>query len=331
MPALDELFGIDEYGNPLVEINNIEGQPKQDILLPICYRNPPWLLSFALGLGLGIKIGNGSFAQMFRDPSFWREIGYEDINDNLELGKPVRLKRDADRTALFFADKLLPTESINWRIFKNSDEQAEWIAKDIQNVITTQELDLNDILVVIPDSLMAAGIGQSLSSALNKYNIESHLIGVTGSQDIVFVDNSVAMCSIYRAKGNEAPLVYVVNSEFCNSGLDLAKKRNILFTALTRAKAWVRICGVGAAMISLSQEMQALVDDNFDLAFKYPTGPEIENLRSSYKEKTSVSEKRKVKKEIESAQKLIQRIADGELDLGELPADLAELLRKALK
>lgn len=332
MPTLDELFGVDDLGQPLIEITNVEGQPKQDILLPICYRNPPWLLSFALGLGLGVKMGNGKFTQMFRDPGFWREIGYEDINNNLELGKTVRLRREADRTAPFFAEKLLPSESITWHQFSDSHKQSEWIAKDIQNVISTQELDLNDILIVIPESLAATGIGHSISGALSKYNIESHLIGVTGSQDIVFVDNSVAMCSIYRAKGNEAPLVYVVNSEFCNSGFDLAKSRNILFTALTRAKAWVRICGVGASMETLVQEMQALVNDNFDLNFKYPTDIEIEKLRNSYREKTSTaSEKRKVKKEIESAQKLFRRIADGELDLGDLPADLAELLRKALK
>lgn len=330
MPTLDELFGVDEEGKPLVEINNMDGQPKQDILLPICYRNPPWLLTFALGLGLGIKLGNGKFAQMFRDPEFWREIGYESTNDNLALGQHVHLKRDADRSAPFFADKLTPKESVSWHQFDDFDQQAEWIAKDINAVTTTQELDLNDILVVIPDSLGASKIGQSISTYLEKYNINSHLIGVTGSQDVVFIDGSVAMCSIYRAKGNEAPLVYVVNTEFCNAGFELSKKRNILFTALTRAKAWVRICGIGSSMQALIKEMAAIELDNYELDFKYPTQIEIEKMRSSYREKTS-TEKRKVKKEIESAQKLLRRIADGELDLGELPPDLAELLRKALK
>jgi superfamily I DNA and RNA helicase len=153
---------------------------------------------------------------------------------------------------------------------------------------------------------------------------------VTGSPDVVFVDNSVAMCSIYRAKGNEAPLVYVVSAEFCNAGYDLSKKRNILFTALTRAKAWVRICGVGASMKALSQEIEAISQDNFELDFNYPTQNQIEQIRSAYKERTS-KEKRNVQKEIKSAQKLLQRLADGELDLGELPSDLADLLRKALK
>ncbi len=330
MPTLDELFGVGDDGNPVVEINNIDGQPKQDILLPVCYRNPPWLLTLALGLGLGIKLGNGKFAQMFRDPDFWREIGYECTHGQLELGKHVRLKRSADRSAPFFGDVLTPAQSVSWHVFGDFPSQAEWIANDIQKVTTTQELDLSDILIVIPDSLGASKIGIAITAQLSQRNINSHLIGVTGSRDVVFVDDSVAMCSIYRAKGNEAPLVYVVSSEFCNAGFDLSKKRNILFTALTRAKAWVRICGVGTSMQTLASEMAAIANDNFELDFNYPTQKQIEQLRSAYKERTS-KEKRNVQKEIKSAQKLLQRLADGELDLGELPEDLADLLRKALK
>jgi superfamily I DNA and RNA helicase len=330
MPSLDELFGVDGDGLPVVEMNNVDGQPKQDILLPVCYRNPPWLLTLALGLGLGTKLGNGKFAQMFREPDFWREIGYECIHGNLALGNHVRLKRQADRSASFFDNVLTPMQSISWSVFDDFHAQAEWIANDIQKVTTTQELDLSDILIVIPDSLGASKIGAALSGHLEQRNIDSHIIGVTGSPDVVFVDDSVAMCSIYRAKGNEAPLVYVVSAEFCNAGFDLSKKRNILFTALTRAKAWVRICGVGASMKALAGEIESIAKDNYELDFNYPTQKQIEQIRSAYKERTS-KEKRNVEKEIKSAQKLLQRLADGELDLGELPNDLAELLRKALK
>lgn len=330
MPTLDELFGVGEDGAPLVEINNIDGQPQQDILLPVCYRNPPWLLTLALGLGLGTKLGNGNFAQMFRDPDFWREIGYECTHGQLELGQHVRLRRSADRSAPFFSEVLTPAQSVSWHVFDNFASQVEWIVGDIHRVVTTQELDLSDILVVIPDSLGASKIGIAITSQLSQRSINSHLIGVTGSPDVVFVDESVAMCSIYRAKGNEAPLVYVVNSEFCNAGFDLSKKRNILFTALTRAKAWVRVCGVGPSMQSLAQEMNGISTDGFELNFNYPTHAQIDQLKNAYKERTR-KEKRNVEKEIKSTQKLLQRLADGELDLGELPEDLAALLRKALK
>ncbi|SES67250.1 Superfamily I DNA and RNA helicases [Nitrosospira multiformis] len=329
MPTLDQLFGVDQEGNPLIEINNVEGQPQQDILLPICYRNPPWLLSLALGLGLGTKRG-GQFVQMFREPDFWKEIGYEPIQGQLALGAPVRLKREEDRSAPFFNECLTPADSVTWHVFPDDVTQAAWVAADIKRVLTIQELDPNDILVVIPDSVNAPKIALKLSSELKKFEIKSHLIGVTGSLDIVFIDNSVAMSGIYRAKGNEAPLVYVINTEFCQGGYELSRKRNMLFTALTRAKAWVRVCGVGQEMQLIADEMRGIAADNFDLTFVYPTEQQIERLKTAYRERTS-REKQAVKKEIKSAERLLQRILNGEVALEELPPGLAEMLRKGVK
>lgn len=331
MPSLDQLFGINEDGTAIIDVSNEEGQPKRDILLPICYRNPPWLLSMALGLGLGIKRPLGQFAQMFRDPEFWREIGYEAIDGELALGQPVKLRREADRSAPFFAEMLTPPDSLTWRVFDTHQTQAEWVAADINRVLSVQELDANDILIVIPDSINASKISISLSDELKKYQINSHLVGVTGSRDAVFAEKSVAMSGIYRAKGNEAPLVYVVNAEYCESGpYDLSRRRNILFTALTRAKAWVRVCGVGPLMNTIAAEMEAIAADGFDLCFTYPTPAEIEKIKTSYRERTS-KEKLAVKREIKSAEKLLERILSGEVDLGELPPQLAELLRKGMK
>jgi superfamily I DNA and RNA helicase len=330
MPTLDKLFGVDEEGTPVVQINNDEGKPQQDILLPICYRNPPWLLSLALGLGLGVKRPNGQFAQMFGEPEFWKEIGYEDLAGNLALGQPVRLRRDADRSAAFFAEVLDPAQSVTWHVFDSAAAQAAWVAADIQRVLINQELDANDVLVVIPDSINAPRIGSEIGEHLKRLSIRSHIIGVTGSRDVVFVDNSIAMSGIYRAKGNEAPLVYVVNSEYCASEPELSKKRNMLFTALTRAKAWVRVCGIGVPMTNLATEMQAIAADHFELHFTYPTQAQIARLKSAYKERTA-KEKRAMRTEIKSTTKLLQRILNGEVDLSELPPELADLLRKGLK
>lgn len=331
MPSLDQLFGVNEDGTAIIDVSNEEGQPKRDILLPICYRNPPWLLTMALGLGLGIKRQQGQFAQMFREPEFWREIGYEPIDSELALGHPVKLRREADRSAPFFGEMLTPQDSLTWRTFDTHQLQAEWVAADINRVLTVQELDANDILIVIPDSINASKISIALSDELKKFQIKSHLVGVTGSRDAVFAEKSVAMSGIYRAKGNEAPLVYVVNAEYCEGGqYDLSRRRNILFTALTRAKAWVRICGVGPLMGTIATEMTAIAADGYDLSFTYPTPAELEKIKTSYRERTS-KEKLAVKREIKSAEKLLERILSGEVDLGELPPHLADLLRKGMR
>ncbi|MCG2585822.1 DEAD/DEAH box helicase [Massilia sp. TS11] len=331
MPTLDQLFGTNEDGTPVIDVQNEEGQPKKDILLPICYRNPPWLLSMALGLGLGIKRENREFAQMFKEPEFWGEIGFEPVEGTLALGEPARLRRAADRSAPFFAERLEPSESVTWKSFESAQEQADWIATDINRALTLQELDANDILIVIPDMINASSIGLLLSEALKKFNIKSHLVGVTGTRDAVFAEQSVAMSGIFRAKGNEAPLVYVVNAEYCENGsFELSRRRNILFTSLTRAKAWVRVCGVGSRMKILAAEMDAIARDGFELAFQYPTMRELEKIKTSYRERTT-KERQAVKKEIKSAERLLQRILSGEIDLDELPPQLADLLRKGVR
>lgn len=52
MPSLEEMFGVDADGNLKINIENKENEPKRDITLPVCYRNPPWTLALAHSLGL---------------------------------------------------------------------------------------------------------------------------------------------------------------------------------------------------------------------------------------------------------------------------------------
>lgn len=329
MPALEELFGTNADGNSAVEIQNVEGMPKEDILLPVCYRNPSWLLTTALGVGLGTKHIGGQPIQMFSSPDLWNEIGYE-AHGPLALGKNVRLSRSLDRSAQFFSEVLTPNESVQCRCFDDTSAQSDWIARDIDRVLKNQELDYNDILVVIPNAIDQAAIGQRLSAELRKLGHASHVVGVTGSRDLVYVDDSIAICGIFRAKGNEAPLVYVVHAEYCYQGSGLPRRRNILFTAMTRAKAWVRVCGVGESMTKLCAEIDAIRADNFELRFKYPTAEEIKKIKSAYRERT-VRERKKLSVEMKEAQKLLQRVSAGELQIDELPQSLVDLIRKISK
>jgi superfamily I DNA and RNA helicase len=325
MPPVSELFGVDEHGAPLVSIVNHEGLPKQDILLPVCYRNPPWTLSLALALGLGVYRDQGP-VQMFDEPAVWREIGFERVNGDLALGSPVTLKRREDRSPGFFSELLTPERSISFSRFASEEEQAEWIAASIVDAVKAQELEPSDILVVIPEAITAPKKAAPVMRALEKAGISSHITGVTASRDVIFVDDSVAISGIFRAKGNEAPLVFLANAEYCYSGSELSKRRNILFTAITRSKAWVRLCGVGRPMDGLIAEINEVIRNRFQLSFRYPTEPQIATMRRTYREKTE-AEKKAEKKEIESLRRLLEKLDSGEVLFDELPHDLAEKLR----
>jgi superfamily I DNA and RNA helicase len=232
MAPTEELFGKDSAGNPRVVLRNEDDRPKQDIILPVCYRNTPWALSIAHALGFGIY-REGGLVQMFDEAPLWRDIGYETKGGHLTPGKKVRLARRPDCSPTFFSSLLKPEDAIKFIPFPDEAEQAAWIAQSIHVDIVEQELEPRDILIIIPDAWTARSKAATLMKALDALGHESHLAGVTSSRDLIFVDNSIAITGIYRAKGNEAPMVYVANAEYCFSGSELSKKRNTLFTAIT--------------------------------------------------------------------------------------------------
>jgi superfamily I DNA and RNA helicase len=68
-------------------------------------------------------------------------------------------------------------------------------------------------------------------------------------------------------------MVYVVHAEFCQIGFELSRKRNILFTGMTRSRAWVRLYGIGDQMKNLREEVNEVFRRNFELDFDYPESP----------------------------------------------------------
>jgi superfamily I DNA and RNA helicase len=149
---------------------------------------------------------------------------------------------------------------------------------------------------------------------------------VNTSRNVVFKDNSVAITHIHRAKGNEAPMVYVMNANYCYTGLDIRKKRNTLFTSITRAKAWVRITGIGENMDSLIEEIESVFSNNFRLSFKYPSVERLSDMDKLYQDHTPESRK-KIFDGIEKIKEISRLIQKGELSVDDLPEDLKDLFR----
>ncbi|BAX51516.1 hypothetical protein PDPUS_1_00141 [Photobacterium damselae subsp. piscicida] len=261
---------------------------------------------------------------MFNDPTFWKHIGYEVIGGQLELGKLVTLQRSAERTPTYFSELLSPEDSIKYQSFESKQNEAEWVANDIQDSINNKELEPSDILVVFPKAYTLGSDSAFLMSELRKRNINCHVVGKNTSRDIVFVEDSIAITHIHRAKGNEAPLVYAMAANYSNSGLELGKKRNALFTAITRAKAWVRITGVGHEMDELSQEITKVFEHQFQLGFKYPTSEELAQLSTAYKDKTD-GEKQDIYEGFNQIKKLKAMFESGELSIEDIPEELRPL------
>lgn len=131
------------------------------------------------------------------------------------------------------------------------------------------------------------------------------------------------------AKGNEAPMVYIANAEYCADGMELIKLRNILFTSITRSRAWVRVCGVGEKMQQIQKEYNQCVTNDYDLHFRIPTDEELKKARRLNRERTS-TEKRILETTKDNINELIDNIEKGTVDSELLPElnKLMELLKR---
>jgi len=273
-----KLFGVNKDGYPNVEsLENKPKQPRQDIVLKVCYRNHPQILTAAHAFGFGIYREKG-FIQFFDEPEFWEDIGYKKVSGVLDFGKEVEIERDKEFVPKFFID-LMKDDVLEIKNFESKEDQYNELAKEIKKNIENDELRPSDILVINANPLTTKDDLLPLKRLLEQSGINAHLAGVTSSRDEFFIDGYVTLSGIYRAKGNEAVMVYIINSEYCYDGFDIVARRNILFTAMTRSKGWVRVYGVGEKMEGILQEYNKLKEKNFKLKFKYPTKEELENIR----------------------------------------------------
>jgi superfamily I DNA and RNA helicase len=322
-----ELFGKSAEGVPHVpDLHPLEDGANRDIVLPVCYRNTPWTLTTAHALGFGIYRKAGP-VQFFDNPGLLQDVGYRVLDGELELGHDVVLARREDSSPSYFAELLQPTDAVKWRIFESPDEQAIAVAQEIHTNLTIDELDPKDILVILANPLTARDEANRLIQALSAHDITAHLAGVMASVDQLFQDDSIAMTGIYRAKGNEAPMVYLLNSEYCAGSARFisTKARNILFTAITRSRAWVRVYGSGESMTTLGEELTKIVENQYRLAFKVPTREELEKIRRIHRD-ISREEIAKIQKVERGLSEVLEMIRRGEV----APDDLSPEIRTAL-
>lgn len=328
MPSPEEIFGKDEDGRPIVQFKeNHEGEPQQDIILNCCYRNSRPVLVTAHALGFGIyrtppRGETTGIVQMFDRQNLWRDVGYK-CDTDIKDGERVVLYRDGHSSPEFLENHSDIEDLIQFYSFDTKAEQDNWLIEQIEKDLKENELNANDIIVINPDPLTTKKVVGTIRAGLFARNINNHLAGVDTSPDVFYLDeDSIVFSGIYRAKGNEAGLVYIINAQDCYEDVgneNIAVVRNRLFTAITRSKAWVRVIGFGPNMKKLEREFSRVKEHDFKLEFIYPTEEQRQVMNIVNRDMTN-AERKSIKDNKKNLADIISSLENGSLrreDLGE--------------
>ncbi|MDY6784919.1 MAG: pentapeptide repeat-containing protein [Cyanobacteriota bacterium] len=171
--------------------------------------------------------------------------------------RSITLRRDRAQSPNPIPD-LWQDSCIEFQIFKNRQDELTHLAQSlIENFRNDGLRPSQDILAIVLGSFgRAKKLETEVANFLIQQGIDIYIPSTSDYNTISFQKNrynpnifwlegAVTVSRIHRAKGQEAALVYILGlDEIAENESDL-KFRNQLFVALTRARGWVKISGIG--------------------------------------------------------------------------------------
>lgn len=160
-------------------------------------------------------------------------------------------------------------------------------------------------------------IGEALAERdIRSVNVQSNPFGIP----TFLLDHHVTLTTVYRAKGNEAPVVFAIGLDAIYPDRKQQRARNKLFTAFTRAKAWLRVSGVGDGAAALLHEIEIARAHGSRLEFVYPDPQKVQLLQRDLSDKAA-----KLRDLAEATERQLEQL---ELDEEEREAFLGSLIPK---
>ena len=252
IPSWKEIIGDD---HSMGDGPTYKGGINKSEVMKKCYRVPHGILPIAHGLGMGWFRQDGMLTGYTRK-EHWESIGYKVLSgDFRKVGSEIVITRD-ERYSLNPIGDIYNQSLIQFQTFSSQHLMFTALANEVKDDLTKQGLrSQRDILIInLKDKDFGGVYQKELCSYLREQNIDfyipssSRLNSMERSSshaDIFWMDGGVTVSKIIRAKGNEAPMVYVVGLEEIGQNEGNSEARNKLFVALTRTKCLVTLMGVG--------------------------------------------------------------------------------------
>lgn len=284
-----EAFGTDKRGAPLIDLDRTSNgaQPgfMHDIVLHKCYRNPREILVAAHALGFGIY--SDTIVQMLENKEHWEDVGYVVEQGDCLPGQSTVINRPKENSPLAISDQQTPAEMIATFVAEDVNEEVSWVVQSIAALIE-EGLRPDDIMVVALDDRNARPYFQWLSAGLAARRIQvNDVLSDPYGEPAFLIENQVTLTTVYRAKGNEAPVVFAIGMEALYPTRKFQRTRNKLFTAFTRAKGWLRMSGIGDGARFFVREIDVARENLPRLKFIYPDPERIVTLQRDLSDKAA--------------------------------------------
>lgn len=281
--------------------------------LTVNYRNSSATINTALSVGLGSYRKQGSL-RLIANPVQWIDSRLKPTHRDImcrktdQLPKTTSMVSDTSRAQTSI-------DEIEFRCFSNKKEERRWIASQISVRILENGYRPEDALVIVANPNDVHEELMKLSEAFFDQDFGLHAPGLISSQQSFSQENSIPVVEVNRVKGEESRLVYIVGADYFNSEPNLAPKRKMLHTAMTRSIDKVHVSGLGIAMQNLVDECRNAKADQFSLLYKPP-------LRSQIAEKKKIDRANWRSKAKES--KILYDTISGNIAFEKVPSNLKE-------
>lgn len=241
-----------------------------------CYRSPNCIITAAHAIAMGLLRPDGMLSGLTNQAD-WRRIGYEVEGDFRRQGSIITLRRPPENSPNPVQQRW-DGELLELNVFKSRQAELSHLVERIKvNLIDEGLNPSQDILIITLGStqfqtqtakfLLDNGIDFYIPTAPDN---NTFLNGTSPFPNKFWNSGGVTVSRVHRAKGNEANIVYVVGIDFVARDESNIQLRNQLFVALTRARGWVSLSGIGH--YPMYKEISQVIEskDTFKFTFQRP-------------------------------------------------------------
>lgn len=302
IPGPTELFGLGDDGAPLVSLEGTyPAEMEKDFILRKSYRCPRRVLMTAHAVGLGLYRDEGCI-QMLTDADAWRSVGYDVVSGDFVEGSRIVVQRPPDSSPIETTGVYQGKQEAVYvhRPFPKRPDESAWVVESVVGDILREEVPPENVVVISLDPKNSKSLFSEIQSGLAEHEVPSTIPGFVDDSADFAMSGRVTLTTPYRAKGNEAPIVYLMCFDRLYEYGEEITQRNMAFTSISRAKGWVRISGSGRRMDRGFSELGRILEDIPDFKFTFPNLEHIRRLDAE-----SSRRKREVSVAQESLKKLV--------------------------